>query len=213
MKWASLACGYNYDIKSCQIEILRDELVSIGISDKSLKVLDTAFICQVLGVEESLVKEFRFSGVFNKGNVSLSFKSKTVRLLNQRLGKAQARQILLRWKAHLKPLKADLTQLIEHYLKQGKTNRYGLYVTNAAGQPFNCTYKNVKTAKEWHPDTKKRKLLAHMLQGFESKAVYDYVACHQEICALEHDGFVSYDMVDDWGHEYLRVVMKNSGTK
>nr|ELR9637286.1 hypothetical protein [Citrobacter farmeri] len=56
-----------------------------------------------------------------------------------------------------------------------------------------------------------RKLLAHMLQGLESSAVYDYVASNNGVCALEHDGFVSMSKLseDGWKHPYLRIVLKN----
>ncbi|WP_186374379.1 hypothetical protein [Yersinia similis] len=57
----------------------------------------------------------------------------------------------------------------------------------------------------------RRKLLAHMLQGLESQAVYDFVREHPGICALEHDGFVSYDKINerDWQHPYLVIIQKN----
>ncbi|PHI32017.1 Uncharacterised protein [Budvicia aquatica] len=58
----------------------------------------------------------------------------------------------------------------------------------------------------------RRKLLSHMLQGLESQAVYDFVAHvkHMEVCALEHDGFVSYQPVKgEWVHSYLKIVQKN----
>lgn len=46
----------------------------------------------------------------------------------------------------------------------------------------------------------RRKLLAHMLQGLESRAVYDFVASHRGVFALEHDGFISLSKLsdDDW---------------
>ena len=49
-----------------------------------------------------------------------------------------------------------------------------------------------------------------MLQGEESRAVYDFVAAHSGICALEHDGFVSRRKLKkgDWKHPYLKLVMK-----
>ncbi|MER1884024.1 hypothetical protein KC907_07720 [Proteus mirabilis] len=57
----------------------------------------------------------------------------------------------------------------------------------------------------------RRKLLAHMIQGLESRAVYDYVSSHSGVCALEHDGFVSLHKLsdDDWKHEYLDIVLKH----
>lgn len=209
MKWACLARGHNYDIKGCQLEILRHELLSIGISAKSLEVLETQYICRVLRVAEELVKQFRFSSVFNAGFVTLSFKSSTRRLLNYELGSAEAERVLKRWKHLLEPLRGDLELLLDHYEDTAKTNRYGKCVTNAVGQPFNITYKNVTLRKSWKSDVMRRKLLSHMLQGLESRAVYDYVASHKGVCALEHDGFVSYEEVTNWSHPYLLIEKKH----
>ncbi|TSH83697.1 hypothetical protein [Pantoea sp. paga] len=211
MKWACLARGHNYDIKGCQLEILRHELLNIGISAESLKVLETQYICRVLLVAEELVKQFRFSSVFNAGFVSLSLKSSTRRLLNRELDKSEAKRVLKRWKRLLEPLRDDLGLLLDHYEDTAKTNRYGKCVTNAVGQPFNITYKDVASRKRWKSDVIRRKLLSHMLQGLESRAVYDYVASHDGVCALEHDGFISLSKLsdDDWQHPYLRIVLKN----
>lgn len=209
MKWACLARGHNYDIKGCQLEILRHEMLSIGILAESLEVLETSYICQVLRVAEELVKQFRFSSVFNAGFVTLSQKSSTRRLLNRELGKAEAKRVVKRWKRLLKPLRRDLALLLDHYESTAKTNRYGKCVTNAVGQPFNITYKDLKKGKRWKSDVMRRKLLSHMLQGLESQAVYDYVAIHKGVCALEHDGFVSYEEVSDWSHPYLLIEKKH----
>ncbi|EIB99073.1 hypothetical protein [Pantoea sp. Sc1] len=209
MKWACLARGHNYDIKGCQLEILRHELLSIGISAKSLEVLETQYICRLLRVAEELVKQFRFSSVFNAGFVTLSFKSSTRRLLNRELGKTEAKRVLERWKHLLEPLRQDLALLLDHYEGKAKTNRYGKCVTNAVGQPFNITYKDMVARKRWKLDVMRRKLLSHMLQGLESQAVYDYVISHKGVCALEHDGFVTYEEVIDWCHPYLLIKIKH----
>lgn len=58
-----------------------------------------------------------------------------------------------------------------------------------------------------------RKLLSHMLQGVKSQSVYDYVASHNGVCTLEHDGFVSYEEVTEWAHPYLRIMLKNEAQK
>lgn len=172
-------------------------------------MLDTQYICRVLRVAEKLVKQFRFSSVFNAGFVSLSLKSSTRRLLNRELGMAEAKRVLKRWKCLLEPLRDDLGLLLDHYESTAKTNRYGKCVTNAAGQPFNITWKDLKKGKRWKSDMMRRKLLSHMLQGLESQAVYDYVASHEGVCALEHDGFVSYKEVTDWSHLYLLIEKKH----
>ncbi|EHD22795.1 hypothetical protein EH206_17210 [Brenneria nigrifluens DSM 30175 = ATCC 13028] len=211
MKWACLAKGYNYDIKSSQLEILRHELVRIGVSPKNMKRLETSYISKKLGVDEDDVKSFRFSTIFNAGSVSLSFQSVTRKRLNKQLGEAEAGRVLTRWKKLMEPLKENLKRLIEDYLSSGNTNRYGLCVRSSVGQNFNCTWKNVRKAKKWQTSQMRRKLLAHMLQGLESRAIYDYVASHNGVCALEHDGFVSLSKLsdDDWKHPYLRIVLKN----
>ncbi len=209
MKWACMARGVNYDIKGCQLEILRHELLSIGISAASLEVLETQYICRVLRITEELVKQFRFSSIFNAGFVTLSLKSSTRRLLNRELGKVKAKRVLKRWKRLLKPLRDDLELLLDHYEGTALTNRYGKCVTNAVGQTFNITYKDVTARKRWKSDVMRRKLLSHMLQGMESQAVYDYVATYKGVCALEHDGFVSYEEVTDWSHPYLLIEKKH----
>ncbi|HBC8643223.1 TPA: hypothetical protein KE522_000005 [Citrobacter koseri] len=209
MKWACLARGVNYDIKGCQLEILRHELLSIGISARSLELLETGYICRILRIAEELVKQFRFSSVFNAGFVTLSLKSSTRRLLNRELGKVEAKRVLKRWKHLLKPLRRDLALLLDHYEGIAKTNRYGKCVTNAVGQPFNITYKDMASRKRWKSDVMRRKLLSHMLQGLESRAVYDYVISHTGVCALEHDGFVSYEEVTGWSHPYLLIEKKH----
>ncbi|EAQ3114974.1 hypothetical protein EI460_12025 [Salmonella enterica subsp. enterica] len=57
-------------------------------------------------------------------------------------------------------------------------------------------------------DVMRRKLLSHILKGLESQSVYDYVASHKGVCALEHDGFVSYEEVTEWSHPYLLIERK-----
>jgi hypothetical protein len=147
MKWACLARGYNYDIKSCQLELLRQELKRIGVSPKNLKRLETSYIMKELDVSEDDVKCFRFSTIFSAAFVSLSSKSVIRKRLNKQLGVAEASNVLKRWKKLVKPLRRDLKRLIDDYLSSGKTNRYGLCVRNAVGQNFNCTWKNVRKEK------------------------------------------------------------------
>lgn len=212
MKEACLGKGYNYDIKGCQLEILRHELEQRGVPLKNLERLETAYISKKLKISEDKVKNFRFSAIFSVGSVNRAPKSSTRKYLNKALGPAEAEKVLKRWKKLMKPLKEDLNQLVDHYLTTGTRNRYGLCVKNAVGQSFNCTYKKSGKGKKWQPQQMRRKLLSHMLQGLESYAVYEFVANHHGICALEHDGFIclwKLDVNKDWTHKYLRIVLKN----
>ncbi|OAT41098.1 hypothetical protein M988_2275 [Hafnia paralvei ATCC 29927] len=212
MKEACLGKGYNYDIRGCQLEILKHELAQRGVPLKNLERLETAYISKKLKVSEDKVKNFRFSAIFSVGSVSLAPKSSTRKYLNKALGQAEAAKVLKRWKKLMKPLKDDLNQLVDYYLTTGTRNRYGLCVKNAVGQSFNCTYKKSGKGEKRQPQQMRRKLLAHMLQGLESQAVYDFVAKQKGICALEHDGFVcrwKLDVEKDWKHPYLVIVLKN----
>lgn len=213
MKWACLANGYNYDIKGCQLAILEQEFKKYGISTDSLSVLETEFIKDTLGVDDALVKTIRYGTIFNAGRVNLSPKGNMFKKLNKIYSTNFVLKILKRWKSKTIELGESLEHLIEEYLTMGKKNGYGLCVTNAAGQPFNTTWRKLPNGewKEWRSDAMQRKLLAHMIQGLESRAVYDYVSSHKGVCALEHDGFVSLHKLsdNDWQHPYLKVVLKH----
>lgn len=112
----------------------------------------------------------------------------------------------------MKSLRKDLELLTQYYISTGRKNRYfGLFVKNAVGQNFNCTFKDKEQEIKWQPHQMRRKLLAHIIQGLESRAVYDYVRTHLGVCALEHDGFVSNRKVNietEWKHPYLKLVRK-----
>ncbi|WON77169.1 hypothetical protein [Serratia sp. UGAL515B_01] len=75
-------------------------------------------------------------------------------------------------------------------------------------------YKYVRTDTRRRHDVIRRKLLAHMLQGLESSAVYQFVSTYPGlIYALEHDGFVSYRLIDEsWLHPFLKIVLKNQAS-
>ncbi|UYV40057.1 hypothetical protein NTP67_12455 [Providencia rettgeri] len=213
MKWACLVNGYNYDIKGCQLAILEQEFKKYGISTDSLSVLETDFIKNTLGVDDNLVKTIRYGTIFNAGSVSLSAKGSMVKKLRKLYSDDYVSEILEHWKLETAELWESINQLIDEYLKIGKKNKYGLSVVNAAGQPFNTTKRKTKNEewKAWRRDVMRRKLLAHMIQGLESRAVYDYVSSYSGVCALEHDGFVSlHELFDgDWQHEYLEIVLKH----
>lgn len=213
MKWACLVNGYNYDIKGCQLAILEQEFKKYGISTDSLSVLETDFIKDTLGVDDNLVKTIRYGTIFNAGSVSLSAKGSMVKKLRKLYSDDYVSEILEHWKLETAELWESINQLIDEYLKIGKKNKYGLSVVNAAGQPFNTTKRKTKNEewKAWRRDVMRRKLLAHMIQGLESRAVYDYVSSHSGVCALEHDGFVSlHELSDgDWQHPYLEIVLKH----
>ncbi|MBJ8678816.1 hypothetical protein I5375_23385 [Citrobacter freundii] len=180
MKKACLASSYNYDIKNCQLEILRNEFKKLDISDRNLKKLDTRFIINKLGIDDEHAKEIRFATIFNGGNVSLSPRTGLYKKIKSILGEKKTRIALGRWKKLMKPLRKDLELLAQYYISTGRKNRcFGLFVKNAVGQNFNCTYKESGVKRQ--PQQMRRKLLAHMIQGLESRAVYDYARTHSGV--------------------------------
>ncbi|WP_294911436.1 hypothetical protein [Tatumella sp. UBA2305] len=60
MKWACLVRGYNYDIKSSQLEILQHELVLIRVSPKNLKRLETSYMSKNWRLMKMTLKLFVF---------------------------------------------------------------------------------------------------------------------------------------------------------
>ncbi|MBS3826868.1 MULTISPECIES: hypothetical protein [Proteus] len=210
MKWACLANGYNYDIKGCQLAILEQEFNKYGISTDSLSVLETDFIKDTLGVDDALVKTIRYGTIFNAGIVNFSPKGNMVKKLKKLYSDDYVSEMLKHWEFKTKELCDSLNLLLDEYLKTGKKNRYGLSVVNAVGQPFNTTKRKTKNEewKAWRRDVMLRK---YMIQGLESRAVYDYVSSHGDICTLEHDGFVSLHELPDgeWLHPYLDIVLKH----
>lgn len=215
MKWACLANGYNYDIKGCQLAILVQEFKKYGISTESLAVLSDANIQKVFNVGKSFIKIIRYGTIFSAGQVSLSSHWNMVKKLRKQKKNYSdefVSEMLEYWKLETTELRESIKQLLDEYLKTGKKNKYGLSVVNAVGQPFNTTMRKTKNEewKKWRRDVMRRKLLAHMIQGLESRAVYDYVSSNSGVCALEHDGFVSlHELNDDWKHEYLKIVLKH----
>ena len=58
-------------------------------------------------------------------------------------------------------------------------------------------------ASEWG------KILAHMLQGIESHAIYETILANPGVCgSIEHDGLVSSKPIE-WHNPYLKLVLKH----
>ncbi|WP_374448477.1 hypothetical protein [Providencia sp.] len=169
MKWACLERGFNYDIKGCQLEILRQELVRYKMSTKALSVLETDYIKRKLHLDDELVKTVRFSTIFNAGSVSCSPHSSLYKKLSKFYQDEQVKFLLKRWKKATRVLKRSLEKLVKCYLNSGTTNRHGVCIRNSVGQPFNTTRRKLPSG-EWKiwgsgSNAMKRKLLAHMIQG------------------------------------------------
>ncbi|EAP1797291.1 hypothetical protein D7B42_03320 [Salmonella enterica] len=55
----------------------------------------------------------------------------------------------------------------------------------------------------------RRRVLSHMIQGIESKAVYEAILANPDVCgSIEHDGLVSSREIC-WNHPYLKLKRKH----
>ncbi|EKC6184524.1 hypothetical protein OP399_001817 [Salmonella enterica subsp. enterica] len=55
----------------------------------------------------------------------------------------------------------------------------------------------------------RRCMLSHMIQGIESKAVYEAVLANPGVCgSIEHDGLVTNREIC-WSHPYLKLKKKH----
>ncbi|RRW67888.1 hypothetical protein EGJ48_19465 [Pantoea dispersa] len=55
----------------------------------------------------------------------------------------------------------------------------------------------------------RRRVLSHMIQGIESKAVYETILANPGVCgSIEHDGLVTNCEIT-WNHPYLLIEKKH----
>ncbi len=107
------------------------------------------------------------------------------------------------WIKFVLPVRRALKKLIEHYLDE-RVNcpGRGWVIRNAVRQSF-----MVKPGKI--TASARRRLLSHMLQGIESKAVYETIMANPGVCgSIEHDGLVSSCDIH-WNHPYLVLNKKH----
>lgn len=208
LKWDCLVSGYNYDLKSCQTEIVRAELVKIGYNPEIMDCLSNKNLSKIVD-DPSIYKVIKFGFLFNIG-VSLYDKSALFKaVMKSTKSYWKTYDILAQFKEQTAELKAALEHLVNTYLAKKVHNKAGDCVYNVNGAAFKL--KQNKNGSN-HTRSNKRRLLAHMIQGIESNVVHTFVAKNPQlkVVSLEHDGFVSLEPIGDtWDHPYLEIVLKH----
>ncbi|OMQ27331.1 hypothetical protein [Serratia oryzae] len=205
LKWKIFE-GYNYDIESSQFNILKGEFKKYGIKCSRLNELSKEKIMERFDISSQSAKTLLYSCLFSLCKVKLSPKSKSFAILCDEYGYDMAAKKLRAWGKYIAPIKRKLEKLITIYISQGvNCPGRGLAIRNAVSQTYLLRGEKNEPVKasEWG------KILAHMLQGLESRAIYDTILANPGVCgSIEHDGLVSSEPIE-WNHPYLKLVLKH----
>jgi hypothetical protein len=106
------------------------------------------------------------------------------------------------WIEFVRPVKKALRRLVECYISEGvNCPGRGLAIRNAVRQTYLINPEKITSAV-------RRRILSHMIQGIESKAVYEAILANSNICgSIEHDGLVTSREIS-WNHPYLELKKK-----
>lgn len=205
LKW-DIFEGYNYDIESSQFNILKGEFKKYGIKCRRLNELSKEKIMERFGLSSKPAKTLLYSCLFSLCQVRLSPKSSSFAILCDEYGYDVATEKLRLWGEYIAPIKRKLKKLIRIYISQGvNCPGRGLAIRNAVRQSYMLRVKKHEKVKasEWG------KILAHMLQGIESHAIYETIIANPGVCgSIEHDGLVSSKPIE-WHHPYLKLLLKH----
>lgn len=152
-----------------------------------------------------MAKLLIYSVIYSLGDVKKNKESKVFNELCHIGGYNRAVEIADKWCEFTKPIKKKLKQLADIYIGQGvNCPGRGQAIRNAVRQTYMINPKKQKiTAKNL------RQILSHMIQGIESKAVYETILGNSKVCgSIEHDGLVSNTLLD-WVHQYLWSKLKH----
>jgi len=107
------------------------------------------------------------------------------------------------WIEFVQLVKEVLKKLVARYLDQHvNCPGRGWAIRNAVRQTFMVNPDKITTSI-------RRRVLSHMIQGIESKAVYETILAIPGICSsIEHDGLVTNCEIR-WNHPYLKLKVKH----
>ncbi|KGA40856.1 MULTISPECIES: hypothetical protein [Pectobacterium] len=202
IKWA-VVDGINYDIKSSQLTIIRHELERYGISCKRLRKITKKKIMSRFNVDDKTAKLFIYTLIYSLGEFRKHQDSNAFKTLCEIYGYEQAVVKADEWIEFVRPVKRALNQLVDCYLaKHVNCPGRGWAIRNAVRQTYMVKPKKISVAV-------RRRILSHMIQGVESKAVYEAILANPGVCgSIEHDGIVSSKPIK-WKHSYLELIRKH----
>lgn len=202
LKW-NIFVGYNYDIKSSQLMILKHEFKENNIKCKRLKAITKKKVMDRFNISDKVAKILIYSLIFSMGHVRITRKSEVFKGLSKYYTYRDIVRLLKKWKKYVRPIKDSLNQLVDIYISRAtKRVDRGISIRNAVKHTYLIRDSKV-TIKS------KGKILAHMIQGIESRAIYDTILNNPCVCgSIEHDGLVSSEPIK-WVHPYLKIKLKH----
>ncbi|MFC0224992.1 hypothetical protein [Serratia aquatilis] len=195
--------GYNYDIESSQLTILRHELEKYGLKCVRLKKITKEKVMRRFDIDEGSAKTLIYSLIYSLGEVRKHKESEVFNILCNAYGYDVAVEKADSWREFIRPIRKKLKQLVEIYIGQGvNCPGRGLAIRNAVRQTYLINPKKI-THKN------RCRILSHMFQGIESLATYETILLNPGVCgSSEHDGLVS-SVPLKWVHPYLRLKLKH----
>ncbi|QYW03863.1 hypothetical protein pEaSNUABM46_00220 [Erwinia phage pEa_SNUABM_46] len=190
LKQACFTVGTNWDMKSSQFNVLRNELASYSIDygffDDIKSVEDMARISQM---DKKTAKICLYATIFSAGQLEINPYSNVYKELRKTMPKYKVRTAMEDWNTRTSLLYFSIRDLLNEYAKQFRKNKkskrpeYGV-LTCATGSNYD--------PEEGESDKKiRRRVLNHMLAGWESKYLFDAILnCPniKGVYSLEHDG-------------------------
>lgn len=195
MKQACARGGTNVDMAEAQLTIIRNMLKTDGI-DLPLKTNFKNEAAEYFGISPALAKQGLYATMFNLDNASKSRKSvffKDIKkhfLKKGRGAEAQydAELFINEWNEYMgqfiEAMKYQCNSFIS--VKRKLRNKEQYTVKNAVGAPYEFS---LNKKGEVSPE-QRRKIMAHMVQGKETKILFESILSDPEvrIGSFEHDG-------------------------
>ena len=202
IKWAVFE-GYNYDIKSSQLTIIRHELERYGISCKRLTKITKKKIMSRFNVDDKTAKLFIYTLIYSLGEFRKHQDSNAFKALCEIYEYDQAVVKADEWIEFVRPVRRALKRLVNRYLNEHvNCPGRGWAIRNAVRQTYMVKPEKITASV-------RRRILSHMIQGVESKAVYEAIWANPGGCgSIEHDGMVSSTPIK-WKHPYLKLAEKH----
>lgn len=202
IKWAVFE-GYNYDIKSSQLTILRYELERYGIKCKRMTKITKKKIMRRFNVDQKVAKLLIYTLIYSLGEFRKHKGSAAFRTLCELYGYSEAVTKADEWIEFVRPVRKALKKLVARYLDEHvNCPGRGWAIRNAVRQSYMVNPSKITASV-------RRRVLSHMIQGIESKAVYESILANPGICgSIEHDGLVSCREIT-WNHLYLVLKKKH----
>lgn len=207
LKQLCFAVGTNWDMKSSQLNIIKNQFVMYGISCPFLEQIDSVNqIADQIGESVALTKKCFYATVFSLGEIRYHPSSNVYSsLLAAHKGDVDATVALLdKWMANVEPLIVALKELQVVYERQAKKSKDRWCLPCATGTKYYWSKKG-PTRKD------RRRILNHIITGLESNYLFDAITDSKQVRAVfsfEHDGALLFTMQNSLKSENALFVRK-----